>query len=326
MRITTDIRSLGRAAPEAEVRSYPPHQYPNAWVRRIRLLLSAVRSDHLVIDFSLLDVIWFASWLTVIPFQRCRITTVDFFTGDLSGIRLKLARWSLRRVARALVYFKDTSVFERKFGFSPALFHYIPFKINSVELIRQTPVTDEGYVFSGGRSRRDFATFFAAVEPLGYPVKVVTSTEAEMRPHGSTLNGVRIPPNVEIINNDPSAQFFVRTMAASRLVVIPIIPDVTTQAGIGVYLQAMAQQKCVIVSSGLGVSDVLTGNEACVVPAGDVDALRQAIQKLWSDDELRDRYAQAGFLYVAPLGGEDELLASIIAALPAGRAALLSNV
>src|SRR5439155_10283581 len=143
-------------------------------------------------------------------------------------------------------YFREVSAFERIFGLPRSKFYYIPFKVNAIDLIRSTPVTDEGYIFSGGRSRRDFATLFAAVKGLGYPVRIITSPERELNRNGSSLRGLAVPPNVEILQHDPSAEFFVRLMAAARLVVLPILPDSTTQAGIGVYLQAMAAHKCVI--------------------------------------------------------------------------------
>jgi glycosyltransferase involved in cell wall biosynthesis len=317
LRITTDIHGLERVAPAGTVvRDYSASRYPSVWKRRIRLLVAALASDYLVIHFSLPDAIWFAAWLSLIPFHRCRIATLDFFVGDPRGWRLKLACWSLRRVDRMLVYFKDSSVFQRQFGLPASRFCYIPFKINSVELIEKARPVDRGYIFCGGRSRRDFATLFAAVEPLGYPVKVVTSPEADMVPHGSSMAGLKVPPNVEVITNDQSPAFFVETMAAARLVVIPIVPDSTTQAGIGVYLQAMALGKCVIVSHSLGVSDVLTGQEAILVPPGDPALLRDAIERAWNDDALRRGYGCRGLEYARPLGGEDELRRSVLAALP----------
>jgi glycosyltransferase involved in cell wall biosynthesis len=291
-------------------------EYPSRYKRLLCLLKSALSSDHLIVHFALADVMFLAFMLTVIPFHRCRLTTLDFFIGTPPASRLPIIRWCLNRVDRMLVYFKDSRVFEKQYGISPKRFYYIPFKINGIELIRAAKIVDEGYIFTGGRSRRDFATLFAAVAPLGYPVKIVTSSEADMRPHGSTLEGLQVPPNVEISTNDSAQDFFVRTMAGARLVVLPIVRDTTTQAGIGVYLQGMALRKCVIVSSGLGVSDVLTDDLALVVPAGDVDLLRKAIERAWTDAALRERYAQAGYAYAQRLGGEDNLRRNILAALP----------
>jgi len=317
MRIATDIHGMERVAPpDVSVVAYPASLAPNRWKRNFALLFSALRSDHLVIHFLLPEVIFFTCLLFVIPFHRCRLTTLDFFIGQPKPWLLPIARWSLRRVARFLVYFRDSSIFERQLGIPRSKFHYVPFKINALELILAAPTRDEGYIFSGGRSRRDFATFFAAVGELGYPVKVVTSEEAELSPHGSSLQGLSIPDNVQILRRDASMAFFVDCMAGARLVVIPIVKDSTTQAGIGVYLQAMALRKCVIVSSGLGVRDVLTDGQAIIVPPGDSAALRQAIQQVWQDAAVRERYAETGYRYAAPLGGEDELRRSVLNALP----------
>jgi glycosyltransferase involved in cell wall biosynthesis len=259
---------------------------------------------------------FFAAALFLFPFHRCRFTTFDFFVGRCAGLRFRAVRWSLNRIDRLLVYFKDSRVFEDMFGLPASKFKYVPCKINSIELIRQKhPVTGD-YVFCGGQSRRDFATFFAAVEPLGFPVKIVTSTEQEMNRHGSSMAGLRIPANVEVLTHDRSADFFVSMMAGARFVVIPVVRDTITQAGIGVYMQAMALGKCVIVSSGLGVSDVLQGDEAIIVPAGDVEALRRAIERAWNDSDLRDRFAQTGQRYALASGGEAEICRSILAALP----------
>jgi glycosyltransferase involved in cell wall biosynthesis len=259
---------------------------------------------------------FFTLFLCIIPFHRCRLTTLDFFIGQPKPWMLPLIRWSLGRVNRFLVYFKDSSIFEQMLHLPRSKFYYVPFKVNAFELIQATPVRDDGYIFSGGRSRRDFATFFAAVQPLEYPVKLVTSGEEDLTPHGSSMHGLPVPDNVEILRKDSSARFFVDCMAGARLVVIPIVRDSTTQAGIGVYLQAMALRKCLIISSGLGISDVLTDHQAIIVPPGDVEALREAIDKVWRDAALRERYAEAGYRYARPLGAEDDLRRSVWAALP----------
>jgi len=254
--------------------------------------------------------------LFLVPFNRCRITTLDFFAGDVRPWFKPLARWSLRRVARFLVYFRDASSTARTHGLSPARFHYIPFKINGYELIRAVAPRDEGYIFSGGRSRRDFALFFAAVGDLGYPVKLLTGNESDLVPHGSSLRNLTVPSNVEIFRNDSNMECFVRLLSGARLVVIPLLRGSGTQAGIGVCLQAMAARKCLIVSSGLGISDVISDSQAIVVPAGDFSALRDTIRLAWEDADLRERHAAAAADYALPLGGEDELRRSILKSLP----------
>jgi glycosyltransferase involved in cell wall biosynthesis len=298
------------------ITSFPASRVPARWKRNLLLLFAALRSRHLVIHFSLPEIAFFSVILFLVPCNRCRITTLDFFAEDVRPWLRPLARWSLGRVARFLVYFKDVSATAQRHGLQAARFHYIPFKINGYELIRAIPSRDDGYVFSGGRSRRDFATLFAAVEGLGYPIKLLTGKESDLIPHGSSLHGLAVPSNVEVLRNDAGMDYFVQLLMGARLVAIPLLPGSGTQAGIGVYLQAMAARKCLIVSSGLGVSDVITGAEAIIVPAGDPAALRDAIKLAWENADLRERYAAAAADYALPLGGEDELRRSILKSLP----------
>ena len=106
-------------------------------------------------------------------------------------------------------------------------------------------------------------------------------------------------------------------MANARLIVLPIVKGSAVQAGIGVYIMGMALRKCVIISEGLGVSDVLATGQACIVPPGDASVLRGAIVSLWNDYARRAEYAEAAYAYAFPLGGEDNLRASVLRAIGA---------
>ena len=318
MRIATDIHGLERvAAPGTVILDFPAQTYPGKWGRNLRLLKAALSADYLVIHFSLNEVVFFSFFLFLVPFRRCRLVTLDFFVVNPKPWQRPLVWWALGRIHKLLVYFRDYAPFASRFGIPPHRFQYIPFKINSWELVQATTTGDEGYIFVGGRSRRDFRTLFEAVRPLPYPVKILTAPEADINPHGSTLAGLKPPPNVEIFYNDSDSRVFVHLMANSRLVALPILKGSEIQAGIGVYLLAMALRKCVIVSEAFGVSDVLRNGQACIIPPGDPQALHDAIDTLWRDDTLREKYAEAGYRYATPLGGEDALRASILRAIGA---------
>ena len=243
------------------------------------------------------------------------MVTLDFFIAKPAQWQRPLFNWSLRRVYKMLVYFRDSTRFQRLYRLPASAFQYIPFKINSWERVQTAAVSDQGYIFVGGRSRRDFRTLFEAVKDLEWPVKVLTGREADLTPHGSSLAGLVPPANVEIFYNDSDAARFVELMANARLVVLPIIRDTPVQAGIGVYLLGMALGKCVIISEAPGVSDVLLDRQACIVPGGDATALREAIVQLWTDERLRNEYAARGYRYATPLGGEDHLRASVLRAI-----------
>jgi glycosyltransferase involved in cell wall biosynthesis len=318
MRIVSDIHGLERVAgPGTEVLTFSERDHPGRWGRNFRLLKAALRAGYLIIHFSLHEIVFFSVLLFLIPFQRCRLVTLDFFVVNPKPWQRPPVRWALGRVHKLLVYFRDTSRFEALYGIPREKFQYIPFKINSWELVQAARTSDEGYIFVGGRSRRDFRTLFEAVQELPFPVKILTASTPELNPHGSTLDGLTPPANVEICYQDADAELFVRLAANSRMVVLPILKDSGIQAGISVYLMGMALRKCVVISEAAGVGDVLLDGQACIVPPGDAQALREAIDRLWRDDALREKYAEAGYRYAAPLGGEDALRGSILRAVGA---------
>jgi glycosyltransferase involved in cell wall biosynthesis len=317
VRVVSDIDGLERVAgPGTTVEVFSQRSDPKRWPRNFALLRAALRSDYLIINFSLYEVIFFALFLAVIPGQGCRLVTLDFFL-DPPAWQVPVVRWTLGCVYKMLVYFRDTARFEALYRLPASRFQYVPFKINSWEMVRQAASCDGSYIFVGGRSRRDFATLFEAVKDLSYPVRILTAPERDLTPHGTSLAGLSVPPNVEIIYRDTDEKLWIDLMANARLVVLPIVKDSPVQAGIGVYLKAMALGKCVIISEALGVSDVLDSSHACIVPGGEAGALRTAIETLWNDDERRAAYAQAACAYATPLGGEDQLRTSVLKAIGA---------
>jgi glycosyltransferase involved in cell wall biosynthesis len=316
MKIVSDIHGLDGVAPAGiGVRVIAAETVPSRWRRAAALLWSARSADYLVIHFSLYELLLFTTLLALLPGSRCRVVTLDFFVVNPSSALLPWIRWSFRRCATMLVYFKNTAAIATRFGIPSTKLRFIPFKVNSWDLVRGTIPVEESFVFVGGRSRRDFATLFAAVRDLEIPVKVLTAREAELTPHGSSLAGLEIPKNVEILWNDSDSSFFVELLSRARLVVLPIRKDAAIQAGIGVCLLAMALRKCVLISEALGVTDVLSDQEIVPLPAGDVAALRDAIERYWNDDDARRRIANAAQRHAWGLGGADQLRSNILKAV-----------
>jgi glycosyltransferase involved in cell wall biosynthesis len=194
----------------------------------------------------------------------------------------------------------------------PEQFRYVPFKINSYETILRTECSDEGYIFCGGLSRRDFNALFQAVSGLDCRVVVLTAPNPVLTQHGSFLDDSKVPENVTVIRTDGGAGPFIQTMAAARFVVLPIKRGVSMPTGISVYIEAMALRKCVVISGCPGVDDVLTEQQAIIVPPGDVSALRRAILRVLADQDYRMQYAERGYCYAMTLQGDQRLRQSII--------------
>jgi glycosyltransferase involved in cell wall biosynthesis len=312
--VTTNLLRLGTAGYDAaDIRLHP-------WDGRglaaaVGLFLRTFRHDYVLLNGLLYTTFVLALMKMIMPFHQARIVLLDVLLPTPEGLRGRVKAWVIGRlmlrVHRIMLYYRDTEGWQRHYGIPEDRFEYIPFKLNSGDLIRRATLTDGGYVFCGGKTRRDFATLFEAVRGLDIPVRVVTTANEDIAPHGSWLDEASAPENVEVIRLDGSAEPFVAHMAAARLVVQPIVPDISG-AGMSVYIMAMALRKCVIMTAGPGAADVLTDGEAVIVPAADPAALRTAIVKAYSDPAYRAPYEERGYRYAMSRGEEPQLYHTVL--------------
>jgi hypothetical protein len=92
--------------------------------------------------------------------------------------------------------------------------------------------------------------------------------------------GETIPDNVKIVHDDGSLLSWVRHMAESKFVVLPISPDSIAASGISTYLMAMALKKCVIITEGPATKGLLLNHQnSVIVPPRDPDALRRLFSR-----------------------------------------------
>jgi glycosyltransferase involved in cell wall biosynthesis len=137
--------------------------------------------------------------------------------------------------------------------------------------------SNEGFVFTGGYTNRDYDTFIAAVRPLTQRVVVQALPSNEF--------AMEIPANVEI-DTRFGPDLFEQLLGASSVVVLPLYPKGTT-CGQSVLLQALQYGKPVIATAHPGLFDMVAADSPGYVPAGDVDAMREAIEKALTDDAYR---------------------------------------
>jgi glycosyltransferase involved in cell wall biosynthesis len=283
-------------------------------------LLRSLRADYVLINCSPRDLLLACAFRTVIPFGRCRLISLDTVlpvprqTSLGSRARLLLKKALFRQVHLFIEYFRETEGYERHYGIPRHRFRYVPFKINRYETILRTPTHDDGYIFCGGNTRRDFRTLIDAVRELPWPVKIVTMSDAVGRANGSSLDERNLPPNVDIVRHDGSASF-VDYIAGARLVALPIVRENISASGIGVYLASMALGKCVVISEGPAVNGIVPEGAAIIIPPEDSAELRKAIRRAYTDDVYRREIAEAGRRYALSLEGEDRLYASVLKVL-----------
>ena len=148
---------------------------------------------------------------------------------------------------------------------------------------------DGDYVLVAGRDRsRDWATVLAAAGQTTLAYKVL------VRPRD--LEGLAIPPNVEVLGYVPFDEYRTLLLGA-RLVVVAVQPR-AYPTGQTVLLEAMAAGKAAVVTATPALVDYVSETNARAVPVGDAEALRAAIEELYGDAEARASLGGAGRRFV----------------------------
>lgn len=143
-----------------------------------------------------------------------------------------------------------------------------------------SPCPTQDYVFTGGRSGRDYATLFAAIRETSIPVVL------NARPFN--LRGLTVPPNVTCNDILPAVQFR-DLLRGARFVVVPL-HDVPEAVGLSAILYAMAAGKAIIASQVGAVADyICDGETGLLVQPGNSRELREAIEYLWQHPEVATR-------------------------------------
>jgi glycosyltransferase involved in cell wall biosynthesis len=316
IRIIANLSGLGRQRPSGFLLDF--HPWPRthwAWAS-VLVFFKSFRLDYILLNGSPRELLILTTLKVLMPFNRCRIVVLDILLSRPRSFRDRVVAavrgFLLRRCHRILLYYKDTREIQQYFGVPADKFDCVPFKINEYEIVTATAQSDAGYIFCGGKTRRDFATFIAAVGALPYPVKIATTANEDIARHGSWLDDAQdLPPNVEVHRLPGDPKPFIDMMAASRLVVLPIVPNITG-VGIGVYIMAMALGKPVVISTGQSTNGMLTDDLAVMVPPEDSAALRDGIERAYSDEELRQRLIENGRRYALALGGQENLFKSVV--------------
>ena len=325
MIVATNLRGLaGLSTAAGPLKVEPFSRSDGGFLARLGACRRALACDYVVVNCSPADLFDVCLAKLLLPFSRARIVSLDTVlpvpATNTSAARLKLAVKQLlfRQVHLFIEYFRETDGYERHYGIPRQRFRYVPFKINRHERVLRTPTRDDGYVFCGGNTRRDFKTLIEAVRGLSIPVKIVTMNDNIIAGHGSVLDERSLPRNIEVIRHDGSDSFL-DYIAAAKLVALPIRRENISASGIGVYLAAMALGKCVVISEGPAVNGIVPDGAAVIVPPEDPAALRAAIERAVADEDFRMRVAAAGQAYTLSLGGEDQLCQSIAQVIASDR-------
>lgn len=315
LRVISNLSRLNDPTYRTDGELYHRAWRPGGVLSLLKVFIASFRYDYILLNTEPNALLYLAALKLSVPFNRCKLVGLDLLFSSHTTLvgRLKalIKGILLRQCHRILLYYRDTSEIVKHLRLPPLLFDYVPFKINEYEQVTSTPTWDGGYVFCGGKTRRDFDTLAKAVEGQDLAVKVVTTSNEDIAQHGSFLDEGSLPSNVEVVRLDGTARRFIELMAGARVVAIPTKPNITG-VGIGVYLMAMALGKPVVITAGPSTEGLLTPELALIVPPEDHYALREAITRACCDEALRSRLIMNARTYALSLGDEGQLIRSII--------------
>jgi glycosyltransferase involved in cell wall biosynthesis len=275
------------------------------------------RADIVVLNCGGTLLYSVARHFMLFPWTRRPLIAVDLVLRRPETTVYRAKAWARRlllsQVDHFIHYFRDLSGYTRYFGVGPSRSSYVPFKVNNAHLRVDPDELAEDYVLAAGQALRDYDTFIRAVAELPYPAAIPRFSFDGFEGRGPAFgwNEGNLPKNLVILPDTGSRADLVRYLARAKVVVIPTQAKSLCASGLSTYLDAMHLGKCVVISEGPGASDLLT-DQAILVPPHDPNALRNAIARVWEDDALRRRTADAGRAYAKSLGGEKELLNRVL--------------
>lgn len=274
-----------------------PKNINSTWDKVFKLWMSyAVASVRAFVRLKRYNVVY--SWHAVIGLFLafwCRvlhISSPDIVLAQVilpergDNLAQRLRRWfvsfCLKRIAVVVVYSSvEVEKYERAFGNGITRFVFVPL---GIEIPEATPAQEQPYLFSGGRSNRDYLTLIQAVRNIDVPLTIVA--QKYNIPEGP------LPQHIDV-RYGVFGDEFDRLLAQAALVVIPLErPD--ESSGQLVLLRAMAFGKAIIVTANRGIEDYIQdGENVCVVPPHDVEGLERAIVSLMNSPEERQRLGAA---------------------------------
>lgn len=282
----------------------------------IKAILKSFNCDCVFLNIASRHLYYFCLIKWILPFGNYKLISLDIVLSKPLTIKekiiVKIKMFMLKKVDFFLLYIKDFSFYKEYYGIRLDKLVYIPFKVNSYSEVIRKETCDDGYILTGGVSKRDYKTFFNALKNLRYKTIAVVPQNQECIKHGAFVDYSDIPENVTIVHDDGSTASWIEYFSKAKFVVLPIIADTMSPSGISTYLLAMALKKCVIMTVGPATKCLLNDKNAVLVPPEDAYSLREAIIKTYEDDNYRNKIAEAGYKYAISLKGHDRLVEDIL--------------
>lgn len=206
-----------------------------------------------------------------------KLIVMTFIYNPSDGLIGRLKHWffnftiNSKYVDKAIV----TTSYEQKYYkkiFGVDKFIFIPWGIDPINIDKPKP--QEKYIFSCGRSNRDYEFLINSLKDTEYKLKIACDS----------LEIKNIPSNIEVIDNLYGIEML-QTMAGAKCVIISL-KNGDIASGQLVFLQASALHVPIIVTESIAMSDYAINNKSCVVVKKNKDELVKAIDLLMTNNNL----------------------------------------
>lgn len=291
--------------PTDEFIDYRVYENIPAWWRKIEEFLRmdlylAYRAKKLAGQY---DIIWANSEKVAVPlsFMNLRkpmVVILQFPESPLRMWLIKLTGIAQKWAGVGTVAREARDFLQRKLGVDPRrIFQYYAARTDLF-----TPAADDdpvtpGPILSMGVAKRDYTTLIRALAELpGYQTDIFVSSKYGDEYRGGKLG--EIPQWIQFPDRISDEELRCRYQAA-RFVVVPLIPTHHSGAGVTSIFEASASGRAVIATNTGGMhSYIIDGKTGILVPPGDVQAMRDAIRKLWENPDLAKEMGKAGRKFV----------------------------
>ena len=269
--------------------------YPAFWQTGLQALLKTRRTHYdLVVSWQGKNGFPYAVLRSIVGQKSPPLIILAFsLQGVVSHFR-GLARFGLRSVSRVTVITPfEFESYRRLLSLSPEAISYIPIgwydsmqRYETQEVRKSGALAQAGkFIYTFGRSYRDYETLAAAVE--GTDVNIKLSGRA------FNLAGIKLPQNIQTTGwlTYPEVEDY---LFASQFCVVPL-QSIAHSSGETSLLHAMSFGKAIVATRSPGTETYIEhGLTGLLVEPGDVQGMRQAILDLWRDPGKAARMGKEG--------------------------------
>ena len=222
--------------------------------------------------------------------KTCKVYIMTFIYKPKRGIVGKIYKHFMTYIVQSeyvdkLIVFTKNEVehYAQTFGVPKDKFFFTPLTISEVKISKcDEALRSEKYVFSTGRSNRDYELL----------LKIFENSEHSLHIACNTLGSDNTPHNIRIYTN-MFGEDMRKHMYNSYCVAIAL-KDPNISSGQLVFLQAMQMGKPIVCTRCSAVSDYLTdGYNALLVNTE--SEWEEAIERLYTDCELYDRISKNAY-------------------------------